>query len=323
MELSKEIESLISKDYKNTTGLIGSCNGKIIFDKSYGENPNARYHVFSVTKSIVVIILGIAIDKGFIQSVTQKVLDFFPEYKVKKENDTIKDVTIEDILTMTAPYKYCNFPNYTKYFTSDDWVKSSLDMLGGKKKSGKFFYAGLIGPDIITGIITRATGMSVLDFAKKYLFTPMGISVNDNIVFKNKEEQFAFYKNVNNDGWVSDRQGVNTAGWGLNLTTSEMLKIGELFLNNGKYGEKQIVSSEWLKNISSEHSYCKKFKLSYGYFWWLLGSESFAAMGDGGNFIYINRNDKIVIASTALMVPRAKLRIDLIKNYLEPLCKGK
>ena len=64
MELSKEIESLISKDYKNTTGLIGSCNGKIIFDKSYGENPNARYHVFSVTKSIVVIILGIAIDKG-------------------------------------------------------------------------------------------------------------------------------------------------------------------------------------------------------------------------------------------------------------------
>ena len=76
-------------------------------------------------------------DKGCIKNIHQKVLDFFPEYEIKKGEKTIQNITLRDLLTMTAPYKY-KFNPYIKYFTSDNWVKFSLDLLGGKGQAGKF-----------------------------------------------------------------------------------------------------------------------------------------------------------------------------------------
>lgn len=91
--------------------------------------------------------IGIAIDKGYIKSLDQKVLDFFPDYTVKRGEKTIQKVSLKDLLTMTAPYKYKYAP-YTKYFTSDNWVKTALDLLGGRGKIGDFRYTPVIGPDI-------------------------------------------------------------------------------------------------------------------------------------------------------------------------------
>ena len=78
----------------------------------------------------------------------EKVLDYFPEYKVKRKGKKIQNITLKDLLTMTAPYKYRLFAPYIKYFTSSDRVKFSLDLLGGHGKIGTFRYAPLIGPDI-------------------------------------------------------------------------------------------------------------------------------------------------------------------------------
>ena len=89
------------------------------------------------------------------------------------------------MLTMTAPYKY---NPYTKYFTSMDWVKFSLDVLGEKGKIAEFWYAPLIGPDILSGILAKETGQSVLDFARENLFVPLEIMVEQNITIHNKEE---------------------------------------------------------------------------------------------------------------------------------------
>lgn len=93
--------------------------------------------MFSVIKSILSILIGIAIDKGYIKSIHQPILDFFPDYIVKKREKTIQSITLYHMMTMTAPYKYKYAP-YTKYFTSEDWVKSSLDLLGGKGKIGEY-----------------------------------------------------------------------------------------------------------------------------------------------------------------------------------------
>lgn len=92
---------------------------------------------------------------------------------------------------MTAPYKY-KFNPYIKYFTSDNWVKFSLDLLGGKGQIGKFRYAPLIGSDIMSGILGKVTGQSVINFAQENLFAPLGIVVEKNIIFHSKEEQLAF-----------------------------------------------------------------------------------------------------------------------------------
>lgn len=317
-----ELEKIISNNYSNIAGMVVLKDGNTLYENYFnGCTANSRIHVYSVTKSIISILIGIAIDKGYIKSVNQKVLDFFPDYTVKKGETTIQNITLKNLLTMTAPYKYVIFAPYKKYFTSDDWVKFTLDLLGGRGKIGKFRYAPLIGPDILSGIIVKATGQSVLDFATKNLFSPLGITVETNVVFHSKGEQIAFNKAKNISGWVADPNGVNTGGWGLTLSSRDMAKIGQLYLDNGIWDGKQIVSKRWIDESTKEHSRWEKLNLPYGYLWWLDSDKEhgYAAMGDGGNIIYVNTKKKMVVSITSLFVPKSKDRIKLIKEYIEPI----
>ena len=316
-----ELENKINKDYNNITGVVVLKDGEIQYENYFnGCTRESTVHVYSVTKSIVSILIGIAIDKGYIKSVNQKVLDFFPNYIVKKREKTIYKITLKDLLTMTAPYKYI-IPPYVKYFTSDDMVKFSLDYLGGLGKIGKFKYTPLIGPDILSGILANVTGQSVLDFARENLFTPLGINIDGNISFNSKEDQLAFNNATNISGWVVDSCGINTAGWGLALSSMDMAKIGKLYLDGGIYNGKQIVSTKWIEESTTEHSRWKKLNLPYGYLWWVNNDKEkgFAAMGDGGNVIYINKDKNIVVAITSLFKRNVTDRIEFIKEYIEPI----
>ncbi|AKN30041.1 beta-lactamase [Clostridium carboxidivorans P7] len=313
------LEKIVNSSYNNTAGIIVLKDGKTLYENYFnGYTAASTLHVFSVTKSIISILIGIAIDKGYIKSIDQKVLNFFPDYEVKRGEKTIQNVTLKDMLTMTAPYKYESEP-YTEYFTSHNWVNSALDLLGGKGKIGEFKYTPVIGPDIFSGILVKTTGQSVLDFATENLFSPLGINVCGNVVFHNKEEQLAWYEEKNVKGWVADPQGVNTAGWGLTLTPMDMAKIGQLYLNKGIWNGKQIVPTWWIEESIKEHS--KWGKLSYGYLWWIIDHKEhiYAALGDGGNTIYVNTKKKMVVSVASLFMPQAKDRIKLIKEYIEPM----
>ncbi len=315
------MEKVIYKSYSNIGGIVVLKNGKTLYESYYKEcTAQSSVHIFSVTKSIVSILIGIAIDKGYINSIHQKVLEFFPDYLVKKGEKTIQQVTLKDLLTMTAPYKYKSEP-YTEYFKSDNRVNFALDLLGGKGAIGEFRYTPLIGPDILTGILVKTTGQTVLDFATEYLFTPVGIQVDGNVVFHNKEEQLAWYKEKNSRGWVSDRSGVNAAGWGLSLTSMDMAKLGQLYLEGGTWTGKQIVSSKWIDESTKIQSRDNHHKLSYGYLWWIIDEKehSFAAMGDGGNVIYVNSKKEIVTSIASFYTTHSLDRIKLIKEYIEPV----
>ncbi len=316
------LESAILRDYSNIAGIVVQQNGTIIYKNSFnGYTADTAFHVFSVTKSVLSILIGIAIDKGLIESLDQKVLDFFPEYTPKRGEKTAQLVTLRDMMTMTAPYKYKSAP-YTKYFSSESWVKSALDLLGGKGEIGDFRYTPLIGPDILSGILTRVTGQPVLDFAQENLFIPLGIAVSEKIVFESKEEQLSIMKDHHGSGWVADPQGINTAGWGLFLRPGEMAKIGQLYLNRGVWDGRQIVSSEWMAESTAVHSHWNT--LQYGYLWWIIDEEarSFAALGDGGNAIYVNPSKNLVVAIASLFKPTAKDRIEFIKKYVEAGLEG-
>lgn len=316
---TERLEQKINSEYGNTTGMIVLKDGMVAYEKYFkGCTADSRVHVYSVTKSVISVLVGIALDKGYIKNIEERVLDFFPEYKVKKGETTIQNITLRDMLTMTAPYKYRLFAPYVKYFTSRDWVKFSLDLLGGRGKIGTFRYAPLIGPDILSGILVRATGQSVLDFATENLFAPLGIKVEKSLSFQNKKEQMAFNQSTDMNGWVSDPMGIHTAGWGLTLTPMDMAKIGQLYLNGGIWEDKQIVSSKWVEDSTMEHSRWKKTNLPYGYLWW-VNEDGYAAMGDGGNIIYVNTKKKLVISIAALFVPKAGDRIELIKKNVEPV----
>ena len=317
----RKLEDKINKDYNNIAGIVVLKDGEIQYENYFnGCSRESTIHIYSVTKSIVSILIGIAIDKGYIKSVDQKVLDFFPNYIVKKREKSIQNITLKNLINMTAPYKYI-IPPYIKYFTSNDMVNFSLDYLGGLGKIGKFKYTPLIGPDILSGILANVTGQSVLDFARENLFTPLGINIYGNIRFNSKEEQLAFNNATNISGWVVDSCGINTAGWGLTLSSMDMAKIGKLYLDGGIYNGKQIVSRKWIEESTTEHSRWKKLNLPYGYLWWINNDieDGFAAMGDGGNVIYVNKDRNIVVAITSLFKRNVTDRIDFIKNYIEPI----
>lgn len=340
MEKTEQLEQLIATEYGNTGAVIVQKDGSTVYEYYMSAEQAARvhkkeakritnvsftdctasspFHVFSVTKSIMSLLIGIAIDKGFIQSIQQPVLDFFPDYTIKKREKTIQNITLKDMLTMTAPYKYKYAP-YIKYFSSDDWVKSSLDLLGGRGKIGEFRYAPVIGPDIFSGIIVNVTGKKVLDFAKEYLFEPLEINVPGNIEFHDKEGQMEFYKSRTARGWVIGPTGVHTGGWGLVLEPSDMLKIGQLLLNNGKWNGQQLISEEWIRESTSQKVQWKNLK--YGYLWWIIDEkeQSYAALGDGGNVIYINPKREMTVVIASYFKPRVEDRMNLIKEYIEPL----
>ncbi|GKX27753.1 6-aminohexanoate-dimer hydrolase [Vallitalea longa] len=325
-EIVKELEKKINNEHNNIAGMVVLKDGKTLYEKYFNDcNNTSRLHVYSVTKSIVSILMGIAMDKGYIKSINQKVLDFFPDYIVKRGEKTIQNVTLKNLMTMTAPYKYNSSVPYIKYFTSDDWVKFTLDLLGGKGEIGKFKYTPLIGPDILSGILIKSTGQSVLDFATENLFSPLGITVEDNVVFHSKEEQLAFNQANDISGWVADSNGVNTGGWGLTLSPLDMAKIGQLYQNRGMWNGRQIVSVAWIDESMKEHSRWEEMNLSYGYLWWIIDDDEHAcaAMGDGGNVIYFNAKKKIVVSIAAFFRQDVKDSLELIKEHIEPIFENR
>ena len=236
-----KLEAAIAADYSNIAGMVVRKDGETVYERYFGGcTAESRLNVFSVTKSIISILLGIALDRGCLGSIDQQVLEFFPEYTPKRGEKTIQRITIRDMLTMTAPYKYRSTP-YTKYFTSPDWVRFSLDLLGGKGPVGEFRYAPLIGPDILTGILTRVTGQSVLDFAKEHLFAPLGIPVERSITFRSREELMAFYESTDLRVWAADPAGVNAGGWGLTLSPMDLAKLWQLYLDGGVWNGQRLV----------------------------------------------------------------------------------
>ncbi len=318
-EKMKELEKTISSDYSNITGILVQKNGVKLYENYFnGYTADNATHVYSVTKSVFSALIGIAIDKGHIKSVDQKVLDFFPDYTVKTDEKVIQCITLKNLLTMTASYKY-KFEPYEEFFASDNWVKAALDLLGGERHTGEFMYSAIIGTHILSGILVKATGQPVLDFAAENLFSPLGIHVTHNVVLRNKEEHIAVMNDKNTSGWVVDPQGINTASWGLFLTPADMAKIGQLYLNGGIWENKQILSEKWIEVSTKEH--IRLDRLSYGYLWWIIDDQEhiYAALGDGGNVIYVNTKKKMVVSIASLFMPEAKDRISFIKEHIEPI----
>jgi len=284
-------------------------------------------HTFSIAKSVVSILIGIAIDKGYIKSVNQKVLDFFPHYQLKRNQEQLKDVTIEDFLTMRVPYKY-KYEPYTKAFSSNDWGEFVLTQVGGKEQIGEKFHYSTIGIQILSNIIHKASGMDLKEFATKYLFEPLEIKDVPVAPVHDKESQDHFYKTRNIRGWAKDPSGNYVTGWGISLTTDEWSRIGLLVLNNGVYNGKRIVSQEYINEMVKER------EKNYGYLWWIYPKnqtmkiitkeyntgmyDSYCANGVGGSLIAVIPEKDIVICCACSLVYNPKVRTELINNYLIP-----
>ena len=303
-------------------------DGQAVYDDCWhGFKTDDAMNVNSVTKGVMALLAGIALDKGCIVSVDQKVMDFFPDHPVKRGEKTIYDVTIRNLLTMTAPYKGRSEP-WKKVCTSRDFTIAILDYLGGRSGiTGEFRYATL-GIQILAGIIEKAADEKCIDFANNNLFVPLNLPERIAHGDSSKEDQFDFFMNKNprKYEWYSDPRGCVTAGWGLCMSAKDMAVIGAMVLNEGLYNGNRIISEEYLKDMLSPHlKLGERFGfMNYGYLWYKPydDKEVYAAIGDSGNIIYINKEKKVSVGVTGTFKPRIFDRVDFIEQKVLPAIDG-
>lgn len=268
--------------------LLISRNGVLLTEEYFTEmGADDLYQVRSVTKSVVSTLIGIAIEEGFITGVSQKLSDFLTPLGYSLDGDEA-NITIEHLLTMSSGYHWNEFSEEYEY---NDWVLSSDQIeycINGKleNKPGEVFRYSNEASHLLSVILTEATGMSTHDFAFEYLFRPLGMSDQD-------------------FGWAAFGQGYFNGAADLVLKPKDMMKIGNLFLNNGKYNDNQIVPSNWVeestqKQINSD--YAVGYGPSYGYLWWVnndMQYDFYFANGYGGQFIVVYPALELVVVATS------------------------
>jgi CubicO group peptidase (beta-lactamase class C family) len=239
---------------------------------------NDTHIVFSVTKSVVSSLIGIAIDMGFIDNTSQLLLDFFPDRTIANMSAWKEAITLEDVLHMRSGFQWDedNYDEYNDFFAmedSDDWAQYVLDRPMANEPGSTFYYNSG-NSHLLATIINITTGMTPLAFADQYLFGPLGIT---------------------NRLWLTDPHGVNVGGSSLALRGRDMAKFGLLFLNNGTWDDQQIVSADWV-NRSSNGPATPYGGVSYGYQWWIDDSEGwFSARGYNGQFIFVVQEHDVVV----------------------------
>ena len=314
------LDTMFRTQYKKLNGIVVIRKGCIVYEKYYkGHGPENTQHLASVTKSVISALIGICIDQGYLESVNQNVLDFFPEYKSSTIDIKKRSVTIRHILNMTAPFAFSwksidsrPFEPLDRLRRQRDWAKFILDLMGTKSQSGEFQYS-TPGAHLLSVVITRVTGKSAREFANEHLFQPIGMQIIPDQEMKSFRLEDVFGDKLN--GWIKDPQGNNTGGWGLCLSVRDMARFGFLYLNGGLWDNRQIISEEWIKtSIASNPNH-------YGYLWWLSeenSTRSFSALGYGGNRISCYPEKDLVVAASAGMANQSLEAWQFIeKNILQ------
>ena len=297
---------VISKEKLPIDSLIIIRNGQIVKEEYPSSliSQDKKCKLYSATKSITSALIGIAIQEGYIESVDQKLMDFFPN-RVIMDLDQRKEITIKHLLTMTAGYQWGNDGTGTGMRTSADPVQYVLDK-PMVQTPGSVYNYGDGAPFLLGAILSEATGMSVLEFATEYLFVPLNIT---DVFWESNGEQYF-------------------AASGLHLRPRDMAKIGQLFLNDGKWGNEQIISQDWVRastqiRVSGSGFIAGEqfFVEGYGYLWWIYpDSGVYYASGMYEQRIYVCPGLELVVVFT-LHNNDAEVTPRLLFQYVLPACE--
>ncbi len=248
-----------------------------------GYSEESLTNPFSASKSIVGILTGIAIDKGFIGSVNDKVVDYLPDFN-HNGNDAM---TIKDVLEMSSgsgwkeEYSGLFTPTTAAYYGKD--LEKLMMKQTTEIEPGKVFRYQSGNTQLLALIISKSSGMTLSEFASEYLWTPI------------QAERDAL--------WCLDhKDGIEKAYCCFNTNATDLARLGQLVLNNGVWDGKQVVSQEWLRKslAPASHIVDKNGKAVdfYGYQWWMLnhrGHDIKYARGILGQYVFVIPDINVVV----------------------------
>jgi len=301
-KLAEMLERIKSQNI-NIRSVVVIRNGYVLLDACVHPYQKDSWHIIhSCTKSITSALIGIAIDKGYLESVKTPVLEFFPGRTAANLDENKKAMTLENLLTMSSGFQardsyLYNWQGLNKMRASYDWVQYMLDLPMAKAPGDKFDYSNGVS-FLLSAILQESTGTNALVFAREHLFGPLGI---------------------HNIYWPSSPLGI-TLGWGgMRMKPLDMAKIGFLYLNKGVWEGKQVVSSSWVEASTREHIKSGTLSDGYGYQWWVDEDGYFMALGYSGQYIVVlPQQDMVVVFTSALHSFNFFIPEMFLRDYIIP-----
>ena len=262
------------------------------------------HDIASCGKTVAASLLGIALDKGYLKSVDQKMLEFFPDRAVANNDAAKQSITLKHMLTMSAGLEWHDWRPVDARNTSfqmqqsRDPVQFVLDRKMANKPGERWNYSeGLF--NMVSTVVSQSTQMSAPAFGEKYLFGPIGVS---------------------KVGWRRNPGG----GYAVGLTPRDSAKFALLFLNQGIWNGKQVISTSWVNDSTANHIQTGVSDQGYGYMWWLPPFGGYAADGDGGQRIYVVPDKNLIVVTMAGMTyPDMETNPEnLMTTYILPAVKS-
>lgn len=286
----KDYNTLKYIDSSYTQGFIWIQNDTIQYENYWrGQKEDVKHISWSMSKSYVSALFGIAMNEGYIKSINQKVDEYLPELK----GSGYENVKIKDVLQMASGIGFnedysnpkADINVYWNGFVSGKSQDKFASTLINKEPPGTYNHYVSINTHVLAMIIVKATGKSLTNYLQEKIWQPIGA-------------EFDAY-------WLVDGEGMEMALGGLNACLRDYAKLGRLYLNKGKYNGIQIVPEKWIENSVT---ITEKYLLpstnggtGYGYQWWIPeGNEGeFMAIGIFNQYIYINPTTKTIIVKNS------------------------
>ena len=287
-------------------------DGNIIKEQWMGEGEKNTPHVLhSVSKTFTATAVGFAIEEGLL-SLDDKVISFFPDKLPAEINDNLRKMEVRHLLTMSSGHDV--EPNRRNMPADADWIKEWL-AAPVVHEPGTFFVYNTLGTYMLSAIVQKVTGEKIINYLYPRLFRPLGIV---------------------GARWEESNAGINNGGWGLYLKTEDLAKMGQLFLQEGVWNGKQIISKEWIEQATTSHiaslpsgARPETIKIKpkdsdwlqgYGYQMWRCRHNAVRADGAYGQYIIIMPEQNAVVAMTA-NVGDMQEEINLVWKYILPALK--
>ncbi len=271
-----------------------------------------RHHLFSVTKSITSLLLGIVLDRGWIESVNVPVLDLLPTLLSEDGTEGKHTITLQHLLTMSAGLEW-DEDTWPVRDPRNDFgrMEGSLDPLRyvlskpRVEQPGELFWYNSGLSHVLSAVIAEASGMTTLQFAREALFAPLGIE---------------------NIAWARDRTGLYKGGTQLYIRPRDLAKIGVLCLNEGMWNGTRVVSKEWIEQSTQTrvHGRTDYFAgRSYAYHWWTADAyRAYYASGSQGQNLYVFPELDLIVVFTATVQEGAIFPEALTRDYILPAVEG-
>lgn len=273
------LRSKIDKAYPDVSSVVVMQRGELLFEHYQdGGDVDTLRQVQSVTKSVLALLVGIALDRGAIKSLDQPVASLLPTMAPQAQGANDQPITVRHLLTMTAGFEV---RSDVRVRDADD--PQRLMQRPRRAPPGAVFEYDNLSSNLLAIALEAAVGQPVEAFARQVLFEPLGIAGFD---------------------WESGRNGHNLGFAGLSLRTRDMARLGQLALQQGTWQGRQLVPKEFTASaVQPQNAGGRPVGLAYGYLWWVSpagsATRTFIASGFGGQLVWVYPPLDLVVATTA------------------------